>query len=61
MRRFSVKPGLTCLWRVSERSTVSFDRRIALDPQYIDQWSFPPDMKILAQTIPVIVKGRGAV
>ena len=39
MRRFSVKPGLTCLWQISGRSNISFDRWIALDLQYIDNWS----------------------
>ncbi len=60
MRRFSVKPGLTCLWQISGRSTVSFDRWIALDLEYIDNWSLGMDMKILALTVPVVVKGTGA-
>jgi exopolysaccharide biosynthesis polyprenyl glycosylphosphotransferase len=61
MRRFSVKPGLTCLWQVSGRSNVSFDRWIALDLHYIDHWSLLLDMKILAMTFPAVIKGRGAV
>lgn len=60
MRRFSVKPGLTCLWQVSGRSNVSFDRWIALDLHYIDHWSLLLDMKILAMTFPAVIKGRGA-
>jgi len=60
MRRFSVKPGLTCLWQISGRSNVSFDRWIALDLQYIDDWSLLLDMKILAMTIPAVLEGRGA-
>lgn len=60
MRRFSVKPGLTCLWQISGRSNISFDRWIALDLQYIDNWSLRMDMKILAMTVPVVVRGTGA-
>jgi exopolysaccharide biosynthesis polyprenyl glycosylphosphotransferase len=60
MRRFSVKPGLTCIWQVSGRSNISFDRWIALDLHYIDHWSLLLDMKILAMTFPAVLKGRGA-
>jgi exopolysaccharide biosynthesis polyprenyl glycosylphosphotransferase len=60
MRRFSVKPGLTCLWQISGRSNVSFDRWIELDLEYIDHWSLRLDLKILAMTVPVVVKGTGA-
>jgi exopolysaccharide biosynthesis polyprenyl glycosylphosphotransferase len=60
MRRFSVKPGLTCLWQISGRSNVSFDRWIELDLHYIDHWSLQMDLRILARTIPVVLKGTGA-
>lgn len=60
MRRFSVKPGLTCLWQISGRSNVSFDRWIALDLHYIDNWSLQMDLRILALTIPAVLKGTGA-
>lgn len=60
MRRFSVKPGITCLWQISGRSNVSFDRWIALDLHYIDNWSLQMDLKILAMTIPAVVRGTGA-
>jgi len=60
MRRFSVKPGLTCLWQISGRSNVSFDRWIELDLQYIDHWSLQMDLKILAMTVPVVLRGTGA-
>jgi exopolysaccharide biosynthesis polyprenyl glycosylphosphotransferase len=60
MRRFSVKPGLTCLWQVSGRSNVSFDRWIALDLYYIDHWSLHLDLRILAMTFPAVLKGTGA-
>jgi exopolysaccharide biosynthesis polyprenyl glycosylphosphotransferase len=60
MRRFSVKPGLTCLWQISGRSTVSFDRWIELDLEYIDHWSLKMDLKILAKTVPAVLRGTGA-
>ncbi|MFZ0746712.1 MAG: sugar transferase [Terracidiphilus sp.] len=60
MRRFSVKPGLTCLWQISGRSNVSFERWIALDLHYIDHWSLQLDFRILAMTLPAVIKGTGA-
>jgi exopolysaccharide biosynthesis polyprenyl glycosylphosphotransferase len=60
MRRFSVRPGITCIWQVSGRSTLGFDDWIALDLRYIDQWSLGLDLRILAQTVPAVLKGTGA-
>jgi exopolysaccharide biosynthesis polyprenyl glycosylphosphotransferase len=60
-RRFSVRPGVTCLWQVSGRSSVSFDQWMHLDIQYVDRWTLWLDIKILARTIPAVVKGLGAV
>lgn len=60
MRRFSVRPGLTCLWQISGRSTLSFDDWIELDLQYIDRWSMWLDFEILARTVPAVLRGRGA-
>jgi exopolysaccharide biosynthesis polyprenyl glycosylphosphotransferase len=61
MRRFSVKPGLTCLWQINGRSNTSFDRWIELDLEYIDRWSLALDLQILARTVPTVVMGKGAV
>jgi lipopolysaccharide/colanic/teichoic acid biosynthesis glycosyltransferase len=61
MRRFSVKPGLTCLWQISGRSNTDFDRWITLDLKYIDEWSLGLDLKILIWTFPAVLGGRGAV
>jgi exopolysaccharide biosynthesis polyprenyl glycosylphosphotransferase len=60
MRRFSVRPGLTCLWQISGRSNLSFEQWIGLDLQYIDNWSLWLDLKILVRTLPAIVRGTGA-
>ncbi len=60
-RRFSVKPGITCLWQVMGRSNIRFEQWMALDSQYIDQRTFWLDLKILAQTLPAVLRGSGAV
>jgi exopolysaccharide biosynthesis polyprenyl glycosylphosphotransferase len=59
-RRFSVKPGLTCLWQVSGRSNLSFEQWMQLDLEYIDRWSLVLDWSILLRTIPAILTARGA-
>jgi exopolysaccharide biosynthesis polyprenyl glycosylphosphotransferase len=59
-RRLSMKPGLTCLWQISGRNEVDFDRWMQLDLEYIDSWSPLLDLKILLKTIPVVLSGRGA-
>jgi lipopolysaccharide/colanic/teichoic acid biosynthesis glycosyltransferase len=60
MRRFSVRPGLTCLWQIGGRSDVGFDEWIALDLKYIDEWSILLDLVILLRTIPAVLRGTGA-
>jgi exopolysaccharide biosynthesis polyprenyl glycosylphosphotransferase len=59
-RRFSVKPGITCLWQVNGRSSIPFDEWMELDMQYIDKWSLWLDFKILARTVPAVLRGTGA-
>jgi exopolysaccharide biosynthesis polyprenyl glycosylphosphotransferase len=59
-RRLSMKPGLTCLWQVSGRNTLDFDRWIELDLEYIDSWTPMLDLKILLRTIPAVLSGKGA-
>ena len=59
-RRFSVKPGITCLWQVNGRSDVSFEHWVQLDLEYIDKWCLGLDIKILIKTVPVVLRGSGA-
>jgi lipopolysaccharide/colanic/teichoic acid biosynthesis glycosyltransferase len=59
-RRFSVRPGITCLWQVGGRSFTSFERWMELDMEYIDRWSLSLDFKILLKTVPAVLKGFGA-
>lgn len=60
-RRFSVRPGITCLWQINGRSSVSFQEWMEMDLRYIDHWSIWLDMTILAKTIPAVLRGIGAV
>lgn len=59
-RRFSVPPGITCLWQVNGRNLIPFEQWMELDMQYIDKWSLWLDLKILARTIPAVLRGSGA-
>jgi len=59
-RRFSVKPGITCLWQVNGRNSIPFEQWMELDIQYIDKWSLWLDLKILARTVPAVLRGTGA-
>jgi lipopolysaccharide/colanic/teichoic acid biosynthesis glycosyltransferase len=59
-RRFSVKPGITCLWQIHGRNSVPFEQWMELDMQYIDKWSLWLDLKILARTVPAVLRGTGA-
>jgi exopolysaccharide biosynthesis polyprenyl glycosylphosphotransferase len=54
-KRFSVKPGLTCIWQISGRSNLPFEKWLELDLQYIENWCLWLDFKILFKTIPVVL------
>lgn len=60
-KRLSMKPGITGLWQVSGRSTITdFEDVVKLDVQYIENWSFGMDLRILLQTVLVVLKHDGA-
>ena len=60
-KRLSMKPGITGLWQVSGRSSITdFEDVVKLDVQYIENWSFGLDLKILFQTVLVVLKHDGA-
>ena len=59
-KRFSVKPGLTCLWQISGRSQLPFSKWLELDLHYIERWSLGLDVKILFKTLPAVLSGKGA-
>lgn len=60
MNLLTVLPGMTGLWQVSGRSDVSYEERVQFDMYYIRNWSIWLDLRILFQTIPVVLTGRGA-
>jgi exopolysaccharide biosynthesis polyprenyl glycosylphosphotransferase len=56
----TVKPGMTGPWQVRGRSTLSYAERVTLDMDYIRNYSIWDDIRLLAQTLPAVVRGRGA-
>ncbi|HZT33970.1 MAG TPA: sugar transferase [Bryobacteraceae bacterium] len=59
-RRLDVPPGLTCIWQVSGRSDIPFDRQVELDVQYIQSQSFWLDCLLLLKTVPAVLLGKGS-
>lgn len=61
-KRMSAKPGITGLWQVSGRSNIkNFEDVVKLDTQYINEWSFGMDLRILAKTVMVVLKRDGSI
>jgi len=60
LRRFSVLPGITCIWQMSGRNNTDFANWIRQDLEYIDKWSLLLDFKILIGTVPAVLWGKGA-
>lgn len=60
LQRLEVKGGITGLWQVSGRSDLTFDEQCLLDIYYIENWSLALDLRIMLQTIPYVLTGRGA-
>lgn len=59
-RRLLVKPGMTGLWQIGGRSDLSWADNVRLDLRYVDSWSLPLDARILARTLPQVVRRKGA-
>ncbi len=60
LRRLDVKPGVTGLWQVKARRDPSFDKTMALDLDYIENWSLRMDLGLLLKTIAVVVRANGS-
>lgn len=59
--RLGIKPGLTGMWQVSGRSDIkNFEEIVALDTQYISNWSLGVDIRILFRTVLVVLTGKGS-
>lgn len=56
----ALKPGITGLWQVSGRSDLSYDERVRLDVQYVENWSLRLDASILLRTVATVIKRSGA-
>ena len=61
LRRFEMRPGLTCIWQVSGRSNTTDEARMRYDLEYVERWSLATDFKLLLKTVPVVLRGEGAV
>ncbi|MGC2768811.1 MAG: sugar transferase, partial [Candidatus Acidiferrum sp.] len=59
LRRLDVSPGLTGLWQVTARKDPSFETNMALDLEYIENWSLGLDLKIMLKTIPAVLRSEG--
>ena len=59
-QRLSVVPGLTCIWQVNGRSEIPFPQQVRMDIDYIQKRSISADVKLLAKTLPAVIRGRGA-
>jgi lipopolysaccharide/colanic/teichoic acid biosynthesis glycosyltransferase len=60
MNLLTVLPGITGLWQVSGRSDISYEERVRLDMVYVRNWSLWLDLQLLFQTIPAVIKAKGA-
>ena len=59
-RRFLAKPGITGLWQVSGRSTLSWDESVRLDLGYVENWSLVGDFAILLKTVKAAIAPNGS-
>lgn len=58
-RRLSINPGITCIWQVSGRNNIPFDKWMEMDMEYIDNWSLKLDFIIILKTFKVLFAGDG--
>ena len=58
--RLAARPGLTCLWQISGRSLIGFDRWVEMDLDYVERRSLGLDLWVLLRTVPAVLTGRGA-
>jgi lipopolysaccharide/colanic/teichoic acid biosynthesis glycosyltransferase len=56
----AVKPGVAGLWQASGRSSLSYDERVNLDRDYVENWSLSNDIQILFRTVNKVISSEGA-
>lgn len=59
-QRLLVRPGITCIWQVSGRSGIPFERQVEMDLEYIHRATLKTDLHLLLKTIPAVISGHGA-
>jgi lipopolysaccharide/colanic/teichoic acid biosynthesis glycosyltransferase len=59
-RRLSLRPGMTGLWQILGRTDIPFDEMVKLDYLYVTNWTLAGDLKILARTIPAVLREQDA-
>lgn len=59
-KRLDIRPGLTCIWQVSGRSEIPFQRQVQMDQDYILRHSLTLDLTLLLKTVKAVFSGRGA-
>ena len=59
-RRLDLKPGMTGVWQVLGRSEIPFEEMVKLDYHYVTTWSLAGDLRLLLQTIPLVLRGERA-
>jgi lipopolysaccharide/colanic/teichoic acid biosynthesis glycosyltransferase len=57
-KRLDLKPGITGLWQVLGRDGIPFEEMVELDYRYVTAWSLLNDLKLIALTIPVLLRSR---
>ena len=58
-RRLNLKPGITGLWQVLGRDGIPFEEMVQLDYRYVTSWSISNDLKLIAQTVPLLMRKHG--
>jgi len=58
--RLQVVPGITCIWQISGRADIPFEKQVEMDREYIQMQGPITDLRILALTLPAVLSGKGA-
>jgi lipopolysaccharide/colanic/teichoic acid biosynthesis glycosyltransferase len=59
-RRLALRPGMTGMWQILGRTDIPFDEMVKLDYLYVTNWTLTGDLKILARTMPAVLRQQDA-